>query len=84
MANLQSVAGRESESVDNSRGRETAEMVKMVDDEQDAASAERHSAAAAGASAGMKLGIVRLGRAGGKVRHAATWTLQCLACLDVT
>ena len=76
MARLQSVAGRESESVDNSRGRETAEMVKMVDDERDAASAERHSAAAgaAGASAGMKLGIVRLGRAGGKVRHAATWS----------
>ena len=50
-------------------------MVKMVDDERDAASAERHSAAAAaGASAGMKLGIVRLGRAGGKVRHAATWS----------
>ena len=48
-------------------------MVKMVDDERDAASAERHSAAA-GASAGMKLGIVRLGRAGGKVRHAATWS----------
>ena len=71
------MAGRESESVDDiSRGRETAEMVKMVDDERDAASAERHSAAAAaaGASAGMKLGIVRLGRAGGKVRHAATWS----------
>ena len=52
-------------------------MVKMVDDDRDAASAERHSAAAAaaaGASAGMKLGIVRLGRAGGKVRHAATWS----------
>ena len=74
MARLQSVAGRESESVDDiSRGRETAEMVKMVDDERDAASAERHSVAA-GASAGMKLGIVRLGRAGGKVRHAATWS----------
>ena len=40
-------------------------MVKVVDDEQDAANAERHAAA----SAGLKLGIVRLGRAGGKVRH---------------
>ena len=45
-------------------------MVKVVDDEQDAANAERHSAAAAPGSAGLKLGIVRLGRAGGKVRHA--------------
>ena len=41
-------------------------MVKVVDDEKDPANAERHSAA----SAGLKLGIVRLGRAGGKVRHA--------------
>ena len=46
-----------------------AKMVKVVDDEQGAANGERHSAAAA-ASAGLKLGIVRLGRAGGKVRRA--------------
>ena len=44
-----------------------AKMVKVVDDEQGAANGEGHSAAA---SAGLKLGIVRLGRAGGKVRRA--------------